>query len=194
MFLWRTDENCPSVITKYPPCLFFCHITLTVVIPCFRTDTGMGKQYRARSECSCSLRSSLIMVYCTVFHFVCILLTPYSVIKQYCSSFGIITANFSVVQIFRNFTVFQVFVSTREPTISLAIPGVTAVTIPVYVRMKKWAVTGAQRNAPPTRPSHLSVHWYQTLLNLAVRDQTAPVRLQAVGVRIPHQPLGLHLL
>ena len=23
-FLWRTDENYPSFITRYPPCLFFC--------------------------------------------------------------------------------------------------------------------------------------------------------------------------
>ena len=36
MFLWRTDENYPSVIIRYPPYLVFCklkkyHVTLTYV-------------------------------------------------------------------------------------------------------------------------------------------------------------------
>ena len=33
MFLWRTNENYPSIIIKYPPCLFHWKLTMKRILP-----------------------------------------------------------------------------------------------------------------------------------------------------------------
>ena len=60
----------------------------TVLILKFCRQTGLGKQCRPRSD-------SLIRFY-TVCHSVCIFWTNYSMVKQYCSNFRIVTTNFPV--------------------------------------------------------------------------------------------------
>ena len=64
----------------------------TIMILSFRTDRSM------------QIVQTQIRVY-TVCHSVCSFRTHYTKVKPLCSTFRVITANFSVVRIFRNFTV-----------------------------------------------------------------------------------------
>ena len=71
----------------------------------YRNDPKFSdRQVWANSADPDQTRSSRIRVY-TVCHSVCISWTHYCPVKPPCSNFGIITANFTGVQIFRIFTV-----------------------------------------------------------------------------------------
>ena len=122
---WRTSENDPIIIIRYPPylvhwywipimlqsqllCIFYHRhgqtvsfksklLQLTVMILSFRTDMP-GQTVQTQ------IRLLLIRVY-TVCHSVCIVWTHYSMVEPHSSNFRLITTNFLGVRIFRNFTV-----------------------------------------------------------------------------------------
>ena len=89
-------ENITHISHRISKCLYRYNITVMILI--FRTDRiGQTVQNQTRL-------SSLIRVF-TVCYSICVFLTKYATVWPFCLNFRLITAKFSGVRKFRNFTV-----------------------------------------------------------------------------------------